>query len=132
MTTEKASEGMTAGTHGSTFGGNPLAMAVGNGVLDVILAPGFLKNVQELASKFFEMLSELVQKNGNFYTGLTGAGFLLGLQCKHENNFLITKLLDHGLLVAKADNNTIRLLPPLIVEEIHLQEAINILQEVVE
>jgi acetylornithine/N-succinyldiaminopimelate aminotransferase len=123
MATEKAAIGMKFGTHGSTFGGNPLAMAVGNAVLDVILAPGFLDHVTAMGELLHRRMALAVAKHPKILAEVRGKGLLAGLRCTIENGKLIDALFRHGLLVVGAADNVIRLLPPLIVEETHIDEA---------
>jgi acetylornithine/N-succinyldiaminopimelate aminotransferase len=127
LATEKAAQGMTFGTHGSTFGGNPLAMTVANAVLDVMLAPGFLEHVQEMSDILHRRLHQLVAKHPKIFVEVRGKGLLAGLRCQIENTKVINALFRHGLFVAGAGDNVVRLLPPLIIEEKHIDEAIGIL-----
>ena len=122
-----AAAGMTAGSHGSTFGGNPLAMAVGNAVLDVVLAEGFLDGVQDVAADFVSKLAPLAEGNNNIFNELRGSGFLLGLRCGPDKTEVMESLRRRGLLVAGAGDNVIRLLPPLTVEAAQIDEAVELL-----
>ena len=124
LATEKAAVGMTFGTHGSTFGGNPMAMAVANAVLDVLLAPGFLERVQEMAALLHRRLATLVATHPKIYGEVRGRGLLAGLRCEIDNGKVINALFRHGLVVVGAADNVIRLLPPLIVDESQIEEAI--------
>ena len=124
LATEKAAVGMTFGTHGSTFGGNPMAMAVANAVLDVLLAPGFLERVQEMAALLHRRLATLVAMHPKIYAEVRGRGLLAGLRCEIDNGKVINALFRHGLVVVGAADNVIRLLPPLIVDENQIEEAI--------
>jgi acetylornithine/N-succinyldiaminopimelate aminotransferase len=128
LATEKAAQGMTFGTHGSTFGGNPLAMSVANAVLDVVLAPGFLDHVCEMSQLLHRRLAQLVAKHPKIFVEVRGKGLLAGLRCQIENTKVINALFRHGLVVVGAGDNVIRLLPPLIVEEKHIDEAIEKLE----
>lgn len=130
LATERAAQGMTAGTHGSTFGGNPLAMAVGNAVLDVILADEFLEDVRKTADILWRRLHELVVAYPEIFTGVSGKGLMLGVTCAVPNAEMIQRLRDAGLLVGQAGGNMIRLLPPLIIDEAHVHEAVTILESV--
>ena len=130
LATSEAAKGMTPGTHGSTYGGNPLAMAVGNAVLDVILEPGFLDQVDAVARTFWSKLQDLVARHPSVYETVRGAGLMLGLKCVVNNGELVGRLRDAGLLTVPAADNVIRLLPPLVVEERHIDEAIEILDQV--
>jgi acetylornithine/N-succinyldiaminopimelate aminotransferase len=128
LATAKAASGMTAGTHGSTYGGNPLAMAVGNAVLDVMLAEGFLDRVQQTASHLRQQLAMLVERHGDVFEEVRGQGLLLGLKCRPANTEVTAALRTRGLLVAPAGDNVIRVLPPLIIEAAQVSEAIQIIE----
>ncbi len=130
LATERAAAGMTAGLHGSTFGGNPLAMAVGNAVLDVMLAAGFFARVQRLAERFRQGLEDLVARHPQVLAELRAAGMLIGLRCVVPNADMVARLREHGLLSAPAAENVVRLLPPLVVEQAHVEEALGILERV--
>lgn len=129
LATEEAARGLTPGVHGTTFGGNPLAMAVGNAVLDILLAPGFLDQVQRVGVYFWDRLEELVAAHPAVFDRVRGAGLMQGLVCAADvpSGDFIGALRDNGLLTVGAAENTIRLLPPLIVEEAHIDEAMGIL-----
>ena len=131
LATEKAASGMTYGTHGSTFGGNPLAMAVGNAVLDVMLKPGFLEQVDKVARLLHRRLGELAQRHSKVLAEVRGAGLMIGLKCQAEvqNGDLIGALLERNMLAVSAADNVVRLLPPLIIDESHVSEAVGILDE---
>lgn len=128
LATEKAASAMQPGTHGSTFGGNPLAMAVANAVLDVMLDEGFLDRVEATGQQLWERLSELAARHPKVLKGVRGAGLMLGLECVAPNTELIAKLRDEGLLTVGAAENVIRLLPPLIIEERHVDEAVQAIE----
>ncbi len=130
LVTERAAIGMTAGSHGSTFGGNPLAMAVADAVLDVMLAPDFLPGVQRMAALLRQRLEALVGKYPRIFAEVRGKGLLTGLKCVVPNTEMVERLRQNGLLVAGAGENVIRLLAPLIVDERHIDEAIGILEQV--
>ncbi len=127
LATAKAASGMTAGTHGSTFGGNPLAMAVVDAVLDVLLADGFLDQVQEMGRLLWQELGKLAARHPALIEERRGAGLMLGLKCRVPNADLVKAAMDEGLLLVAAGDNTVRLVPPLIVEAPHIAEAISIL-----
>ncbi len=124
LATDKAAEAMQPGTHGSTFGGNPLAMAVANAVLDVMLEEGFLPQVDRIARLLWRELNDLVKRYPEVLAGVRGAGMMLGLQCVAPNTEIIAKLREEGLLTVGAAENVIRLLPPLIIDEIQVKEAV--------
>ena len=130
LATEKAAQGMKAGTHGSTFGGNPLAMALGNAVLDVMLEPKFLEQVRRVGGYFHGKLEGLVAKHPGIYVEVRGKGLLTGLRCEVPNTEVCDKLRAAGMVTATAGDNVIRLLPPLIAEERHIDEAIGFLDGV--
>jgi acetylornithine/N-succinyldiaminopimelate aminotransferase len=123
LATAEAAKGMTAGTHGSTFGGNPLAMAVGNAVLDVVLAPGFLDRVRKMAILFKQRLAELKDRYPAIIAEVRGEGLLLGLRAVVPSADLVGALRAEKLLTPAAGDNVVRLLPPLIVSEAELGEA---------
>ena len=129
LATEAAAVGMTAGTHGSTFGGNPLAMAVGNAVLDVVLADGFLERVETVAAQLREGLDGVVERHPGVLAGVRGAGLMLGLRCEVPNAELMARLRDGGLLTVPAAENVLRILPPLIIEVQQVEEALGILEQ---
>ena len=130
LATEKAAAGMTAGLHGSTFGGNPLAMAVGNAVLDILLADGFMKRVAGTARKLLSGLEELAGRHPQVIDEVRGAGLIIGLHCVVPNGELVGKLMEQGLLTVPAAENVVRLLPPLIIEDAQVDEALDILERV--
>jgi acetylornithine/N-succinyldiaminopimelate aminotransferase len=117
LTTEAVGEAMTPGTHGSTFGGNPLAMAVGNAVLDIVLAPGFFEHVAQMGLRLKQRLASLADEHGKVIAGVRGQGLMVGLKCRVENQKLVAALRERGLLTVPAGDNVVRLLPPLIVGE---------------
>ena len=130
LVTERAAVGMTPGTHGSTFGGNPLAMAVADAVLDVMLAPGFFEGVDRMAGVLRRRLEALVAKYPRVFAEVRGNGLLVGFKCVVSNTEMVERLRNEGLLVAGAGENVVRLLAPLIVNEGHIDEAIGILERV--
>ncbi len=129
LATERAASGMTAGTHGSTYGGNPLATAVGNAVLDLVTAPGFLDGVQRIAGILQGRLTDLIAKHPGFFLELRGQGLLLGLKVAPPVGDVVAKLRANGMLSVPAGDNVVRLLPPLIIEERQVDEAIAILDQ---
>jgi acetylornithine/N-succinyldiaminopimelate aminotransferase len=124
LATAEAAKGMVAGSHGSTFGGNPLAMAAGNAVLDVLLAPGFLEQVQHNALLFKQRLAELKDRHPAVIAELRGEGFLVGLRAMVPAAQLVDAARAEKLLMVAAGDNVARLLPPLIVGEQEIAEAI--------
>ncbi|MDC1159897.1 aspartate aminotransferase family protein [Candidatus Pelagibacter sp.] len=127
---KKVASGMTAGTHGSTFGGNPLAMSVGNAVLDQIFKKGFLTNVKKLSKYFHFELNKLKAEFPKIIKEVRGNGFLIGLQLFNDQNKFIQKLMDNNLLTIRAAENVIRILPPLNVKKKEIDLAIKIIKKV--
>ena len=123
---------MTPGTHGSTFGGNPLAMAVSNAVLDVIFEKGFLENVKEKGNYFDVGLNKIKTKYPKIIGEIRGVGLIKGLMVLVDNVEFIKKLMNHKMLTVKAEENVIRLFPPLIVSNNELDEAISKIEKVCE
>ena len=128
MATERVASTMTAGSHGTTYGGNPLAMAAGNAVLDVVLAPGFMENVETSAKRFKDGLDRLVARYPRLLAETRGKGLMLGLQCRITNGDLVSKLMEHGLLSVPAGDNVVRFVPPLIITPTEVDEALKILE----
>jgi acetylornithine/N-succinyldiaminopimelate aminotransferase len=124
LATAEAAKGMTVGTHGSTFGGNPLAAAVGNAVLDVILAPGFLDGVRRTTLLIKQRLAELKDRYPGVIAEVLGEGLLIGLRAVIPNSELVDGLRAEKLLAVAAGDNVVRLLPPLIIGEAEIAEAI--------
>jgi len=124
LATEAAAKGMTAGTHGSTFGGNPLAMAVGNTVLDVMLEPGFLESVRRKALLFKQRLAEVKDRHPGVIAEMRGEGLLLGLRTMTPNGEFVDALRAEKMLAAAAGDNVVRMLPPLVATEADLAEAV--------
>ena len=130
LASEKVSKHMTPGTHGTTFGGNPLAMAVGNAVLDVILADGFLTHVETMAEMLWSALDTVVTAYPRIFSDIRGAGLMIGIKCcgdDGENIKFVKKLMNNGLLTVPAGDNVVRMVPPLIIEQSHIDEAIGII-----
>jgi acetylornithine/N-succinyldiaminopimelate aminotransferase len=127
---KKVASGMTAGTHGSTFGGNPLAMSVGNAVLDQILKKGFLSNVKKLSKYFHSELNKLRKKFPKVIKEVRGVGLLIGLQLHNDQAQFIQKLMDNKLLTIRAAENVVRILPPLNAKKEEIDIAINIIKKV--
>ena len=124
LATAEAGKGMTAGTHGTTFGGNPLAMAVGNAVLDVVLKPGFLENVERVALLMKQRLAEIKDRHPGVIEEIRGEGLLLGIKAKVPNTDLVTALREEKLLSVGAGDNVVRFLPPLIIDDAIVTEAV--------
>ena len=124
LATEQAAVGMTAGTHGSTFGGNPLATAVGNAVLDVVMAEGFLDSVQQRALSLKQKLAGLMDQHPAIIDDIRGFGLMMGIRCKVPNTELQAAAMDEHLLTITAGDNVVRLLPPLIVTDADVADAV--------
>jgi len=130
LVTKKVSVGMTPGTHGSTFGGNPLAMSVGNAVLDIIFGKDFLENVKQKGKYFDQGLNKMKDKYPKIIAEIRGAGLIKGLKMLVDNTEFIKKLMNHKMLAIKAEENVTRLFPPLIVNNKELDEAIEKIDKV--
>ena len=127
---KKVASGMTAGTHGSTFGGNPLAMSVGNAVLDQIFKKGFLANIKRVSKYFYSELNKLKKEFPEIIKEVRGVGLLIGLQLHNDQTKFIQKLMDNKLLTIRAAENVIRILPPLNVKKQEIDMSIKILKKV--
>ena len=125
LVSKKVSVGMTAGTHGSTFGGNPLAMAVGNAVLDILLGKDFLNNVKQKGKYFHQELKKVKEQYPKIIGEIRGMGFIVGLKTLVDNVEFMKKLMNHKMLTVKAEESVIRLFPPLTVNNNELDEAID-------
>ena len=130
LMTKKVASGMTPGTHGSTLGGNPLAMSIGNAVLDQIFKKGFLKNVQKISKYFHSELKKIQNEYPKIIKDVRGVGLLIGLQLFHDQTKFIQKLMDNNFLTIRAGENVIRLLPPLTVKKQEIDLAIKIIKKV--
>jgi len=128
LATEAAAIGMTAGTHGSTFGGNPLATAVGNAVLDVVMAPGFLDSVQQRSLTLKQKLAHLKDAHPDIIEDIRGFGLMMGIKCKVPNTEFQAAAMDQHLLTIGAGDNVVRLLPPLVVTDADIADAVNRLE----
>jgi acetylornithine/N-succinyldiaminopimelate aminotransferase len=124
LATKNAAQGMTAGTHGSTFGGNPLAMAVANAVLDVVLADGFLDRVRQRGLNLKQKLASLKDSHPDIIEEIRGDGLMMGIKTKVPNTDFVARAYDQHLLTIAAGDNVVRLLPPLIVSDDDLGEAV--------
>ena len=127
---KKVASGMTPGTHGSTFGGNPLAMSVGNTVMDIISNKKFLNNVKYLSKYFLLKLNKIKEKYPNIIKQIRGRGFLIGIQLYKDQTEFIKKLMDNHLLTIRAAENVVRILPPLNVKKNEIDLAIKIIEKV--
>ena len=127
LATEEVAAALVAGTHGSTFGGNPLATAVGNAVMDTLNTEDFLNNVSELGGYFKSELQKLVERYPLLLSEIRGLGLMLGLYCHTDAGQLIARLQEQKLLVVKAGGNSIRLLPALNVSKKEIDSAVEII-----
>ena len=127
---KKVASGMTAGTHGSTFGGNPLAMTVGNSVMDIISNKKFLKNVKNISEYFLSNLNKIQNKYPNIIKEIRGRGLLIGIQLKVDQTKFIKKLMDNNLLTIRAAENVVRILPPLNVKKNEINQSLKIIKKV--
>lgn len=123
LATKKVAKSMVAGTHGSTYGGNPLACAVGNAVLDRVLAPGFIEHVEEMGHVLSWHMHQLMQKYPDLVQDVRGKGLMVGMKITPPVRDVVKRLQDHKLLAVAAGDNVLRLLPPLIITRDHIEEA---------
>lgn len=124
LTNKKVGDAMVFGTHGSTFGGNPMATAVGNAVLDLMLADGFLESVVERGKYLRQGLRDLIEQYPTVLDSVTGLGLMIGLKCTVENTKVLLGARDQGLLLAKGGNNMVRMLPPLNISQAEADQAL--------
>jgi acetylornithine/N-succinyldiaminopimelate aminotransferase len=129
LATEKAAVGMVVGTHGSTYGGNPLAMAAGQAVLDVVAEPEFLERVARMGERLRGALEQMIPNHDHLFESVRGLGLMLGLKMKTDSRAFVGHLREHGLLTVAAGDNVLRVLPPLIIEEEHITEFVERLSE---
>ena len=123
LATEHAARGMGLGTHGSTYGGNPLAMAAGGAVLDVVADPAFLAEVTAKGERLRSRLEQFIGNYPELFELVRGKGLMLGLKMKHESRPFVVHLRDnHGLLTVAAGDNTVRVMPPLVIDDSHIDE----------
>ena len=132
LATAEAAKGMTAGVHGTTYGGNPLAMSVGNAVLDVVLADGFLQHVQDVALTMKQGLASILDRFPDVISEIRGRGLLIGIKCVVPNVNLIQALRDEHFLSVGAGDNVVRLLPPLVTTQDEAREALKRIEAAVE
>lgn len=130
LATARAASGMAKGVHGSTFGGGPLACAVGNAVLDIVLAPGFLGHVRDMSARLRGGLEQVARTHPDVIEEVRGAGLLIGIKLVPNNAEIAKALLDRGLLTVPAGDNVLRILPPLIIESEQVDEALNAIRDV--
>ncbi len=127
LATEEAAKGMVAGTHGSTYGGNPLAMAAGQAVLDVMQEPGFLEHVTAMGDRLRAAFEQMIPNHDHLFEEIRGKGLMLGIKMKEPavaREFVAHLRDHHGLLTVAAGENVFRVLPPLVIDESHIAEAV--------
>jgi acetylornithine/N-succinyldiaminopimelate aminotransferase len=130
LATAEAAKGMVFGTHGSTYGGNPLAMAAGEAVLDVILEDGFLDHVAQMGERLRSSLEQLIPNHDALFDSVRGHGLMQGLKLKSDSRRFVAHCRDHhGLLLVAAGENVVRILPPLVIDESHIAECVEKLSE---
>ena len=128
LSTEDAATGMTLGTHGSTYGGNPLGCAVGSAVLDIVSDPAFLMDINRRAALMRQGLEALTSQYSDIFKGVTGSGLMLGLRCRVSNNEVVNAGYDAGILTVPAAENGVRLLPALNIYDDDINEAFSCLE----
>ena len=124
LATEKAASGMVIGTHGSTYGGNPLAMAAGQAVFDVIANDEFLANVRQMGERLRSALEQMIPNHDHIFESVRGTGLMLGIKMKADSRAFVNWLRGQGLLTVAAGDNVMRVLPPLVIDESHIKEFI--------
>ncbi|MFO1248135.1 MAG: aminotransferase class III-fold pyridoxal phosphate-dependent enzyme, partial [Alphaproteobacteria bacterium] len=129
LATAEAAKGMTVGTHGTTYGGNPLAMAVGNEAIDMILEPGFLDHVNKVAGYLHQQLGALTASHPGVFESVRGQGLMIGLKMKTDAAAFIAAARANGLVVLPAGDNVVRLLPPLTLTEEEAREGLDLLNK---
>jgi acetylornithine/N-succinyldiaminopimelate aminotransferase len=124
LATEKAASGMVIGTHGSTYGGNPLAMAAGQAVFDVIANDEFLANVRQMGERLRSALEQMIPNHDHIFESVRGTGLMLGIKMKTDSRAFVNWLRGQGLLTVAAGDNVMRVLPPLVIDESHIKEFV--------
>ena len=124
LATERAASGMVVGTHGSTYGGNPLAMAACEAVLDIVTEPAFLAQVQDSGERLRAALEQMIPNHDDLFDSVRGLGLRIGLKLKTDSRAFVNHARSHGILTVAAGDNVVRLLPPLIIEEHHIRECV--------
>jgi acetylornithine/N-succinyldiaminopimelate aminotransferase len=125
LATEKAAAGMVLGTHGSTFGGNPLAMAAGQAVLDIVADDEFLSQVRLKGERLRAALEQMIPNHDHLFDSVRGVGLMLGIKMKADSREFVNYLRTRGLLTVAAGENVVRVLPPLTIEEEHIREFVD-------
>jgi acetylornithine/N-succinyldiaminopimelate aminotransferase len=129
LASEKAAAGMVVGTHGSTYGGNPLAMAAGPAVFDIVAKDDFLAEVRSRGERLRSALEQMIPNHDHLFESVRGLGLMLGVKMKSDSRAFVNHLREHGLLTVAAGDNVMRVLPPLIIEEAHITEFVERLSE---
>jgi acetylornithine/N-succinyldiaminopimelate aminotransferase len=129
LATEKAAAGMVIGTHGSTYGGNPLAMAAGQAVLDIVANDEFLDRVTRMGERLRGALEQMIPNHDHLFEGVRGLGLMLGIKMKTDSRDFVNYLRERGLLTVAAGDNVMRVLPPLVIEDAHIAEFVERLSE---
>ncbi|MDB5684546.1 MAG: acetylornithine aminotransferase, partial [Sphingomonas bacterium] len=125
LATEEAAKGMVFGTHGSTYGGNPLAMAAAEAVMDVVVNDEFLDHVRRMGDRLRASLEQMIPNHDHLFESVRGMGLMLGVRMKSDSRAFVAHLRDHhGLLTVSAGDNVLRILPPLVIDESHIAECI--------
>jgi acetylornithine/N-succinyldiaminopimelate aminotransferase len=122
--TEKAASGMTIGTHGSTYGGNPFAMAAGQAVFDVVANDEFLAQVRQTGERLRSALEQMIPNHDQLFDSVRGVGLMLGIKMKTDSRAFVAYLRTRGILTVAAGDNVVRVLPPLNIEERHVAEFV--------
>jgi len=125
LATEKAAAGMVIGTHGSTYGGNPLAMAAGQAVFDIVANDEFLAQVTQKGERLRSALEQMIPNHDDIFDSVRGIGLMLGIKMKTDSRAFVTYLRTRGILTVAAGDNVVRVLPPLTIEEEHIREFVN-------
>jgi len=124
LATEKAASGMVIGTHGSTYGGNPLAMAAGQAVFDVVANDEFLANVRLMGERLRSALEQMIPNHDHLFDSVRGMGLMLGVKMKTDSRAFVNYLRTQGLLTVAAGDNVMRVLPPLTIDEANVREFV--------
>jgi acetylornithine/N-succinyldiaminopimelate aminotransferase len=127
LATENAARGMVVGTHGSTYGGNPLAMAAGQAVFDIVANDEFLTHVRQMGERLRQALEQMIPNHDHLFESVRGMGLMLGIKMKTDSRAFVNWLRGRGLLTVAAGDNVMRVLPPLIIEEEHIREFVDTL-----
>jgi acetylornithine/N-succinyldiaminopimelate aminotransferase len=125
LASEKAAAGMVIGTHGSTYGGNPLAMAAGQAVFDIVANDEFLADVRQKGERLRSALEQMIPNHDDLFDSVRGVGLMLGIKMKADSRAFVTYLRERGILTVAAGDNVVRVLPPLVIEESHIREFVD-------